>query len=447
MHRVGAGGKLFLPQFVVYKNVYQNNKLNWRNQMKFNKWTLGLAAVGLVSWNSAAVAQDTAAPATVLTSLSSTTLSGYVDTSAQWNLGTGNANTPFYTFGGPSKADGFNLNVVQLSLDKPLDESEWAAGYHVDLWLGPDANTLGTASINSFGGGDFAIRQAYISLRTPVGNGLDWKIGVFDTVIGYESLASVNNPNYTHSYGFTIEPTTHTGILGTYKVSDAVSISAGIANTVGPTINEKAHGPNFSGSTVAESSKTYMGAVALTAPTSWGWIGGSTFSFGVVNGFNDGAAEFGGANQANVYAGLTMNTPVTALKLGASMDFVQVHDAKNVFANPNQDDIDFTGDGTIWDGALYATFQATEKLSFSARGEFLDDSADLVVDTSEFGKARAKIWSGTATAQYDLWKNVITRAEFRWDHGDNGKYFGGQFAGEPDRRNAFLLAAQVIYKF
>jgi len=37
MHRVGAGGKLFLPQFVVYKNVYQNNKLNWRNQMKFNK--------------------------------------------------------------------------------------------------------------------------------------------------------------------------------------------------------------------------------------------------------------------------------------------------------------------------------------------------------------------------------------------------------------------------
>ena len=61
--------------------------------MKFNKWTLGLAAVGLVSWNSAALADD-AAPAMVLTSLSSTTLSGYVDTSAQWNMGTGNANTP-----------------------------------------------------------------------------------------------------------------------------------------------------------------------------------------------------------------------------------------------------------------------------------------------------------------------------------------------------------------
>src|SRR5215475_3153118 len=100
---------------------------------------------------------------TVLTALSSTTLSGYVDTSAQWNLGTGNANNPPYSFGGAGKADGFNLNVVQLSLDRPLDESEWAAGYHVDLWMGPDANALETQSINSLGGADFAIRQAYVA--------------------------------------------------------------------------------------------------------------------------------------------------------------------------------------------------------------------------------------------------------------------------------------------
>src|ERR1051325_1279476 len=171
--------------------------------MKFNKWTVGLAAVGLVSLSSAVKAEDTTS--TVLTSLSSTTLSGYVDTSAQWNLGTGNLNNPPYAFGGASKADGFNLNVVQISLDKPLDEAPWAAGYHVDLWFGPDANALGSQSSGT--AADLAIRQAYVSMRTPVGNGIDWKLGVFDTVIGYESLASPNNPNYTRSYGFTIEPT------------------------------------------------------------------------------------------------------------------------------------------------------------------------------------------------------------------------------------------------
>lgn len=418
--------------------------------MKFNKWTIGLLAVGLVSLNSAANADDNTS-STVLTGLSSTTLSGYVDTSAQWNMGTGNANNPNYSFGGASKADGFNLNVVQLSLDKPLDESEWAAGYHVDLWLGPDANALNSQSSGvSFGPGsgtDFAIRQAYVSLRMPVGNGLDWKIGVFDTVIGYESLSSPNNPNYTHSYGFTIEPTTHTGILATYKVNDMINISGGVANTFGPTINEKAQGPNSSlgGSGAAESYKTYMAAIALAAPSSWGWVGGSTLSAGIVNGFNSAAGEFGGGGQTSFYAGLTMNTPINALKLGSSLDYVTVHDSAATFANGFNDA--FTGDGTAWAAALYASFQATEKLSVNARGEFLDDSAGIVGDASAIGLNREKIWAFTGTAQYDLWKNVITRAEFRWDHGDNGQFFGGTASGAPNRKNAYMLAAQVIYKF
>src|SRR5207247_8698329 len=176
--------------------------------MKFNQWTIGLAAAGVVSLASAARAEEKAS--SVMTALSSTTLSGYVDTSAQWNFGTGNANNPDYKFGGSSKADGFNLNVVQLRIEKPLDEAEWAAGYRVDLWAGPDANTLGTQSVLAAGSGDFAIRQAYVALRMPVGNGTDWKMGVFDSIIGYESVESGNNPNYTRSFGHSIEPQTHT---------------------------------------------------------------------------------------------------------------------------------------------------------------------------------------------------------------------------------------------
>src|SRR3974377_1645075 len=154
--------------------------------MKFNKWTVALAAVGVVSMVSAAKAEEKASP--VMTALSSTTISGYVDTSAQWNPGTGNANLPPYRFGGTSKADGFNLDVIQLRIDKPLDEQDWAAGYRADLWFGPDANTLATSSI--FGGNtsDFAIRQAYVALRAPIGTGLDFKMGVFDRIIGSESF-------------------------------------------------------------------------------------------------------------------------------------------------------------------------------------------------------------------------------------------------------------------
>src|SRR5215831_8734933 len=131
-----------------------------RNQMKFNKWTVGLAAVGLVSLTSAARADEKAS--VMQTALTGTSLSGYVDTSAQWNFGTGNVNLPPYKFGGPGKADGFNLNVVQLRIEKPLDEAEWAAGYRVDLWAGPDADTLATQSTLATGSSDFAVRQAYV---------------------------------------------------------------------------------------------------------------------------------------------------------------------------------------------------------------------------------------------------------------------------------------------
>jgi hypothetical protein len=400
--------------------------------MKFNKWTLGLAAVGVVSLASAAKAEEKAN--LVQTALSATTLSGYVDTSAQWNIGTGNARLPDYKFGGASKADGFNLDVVQLRIEKPLDESEWAAGYRVDLWAGPDANVLGTQSINSVGGADFAIRQAYVALRMPLGNGLDWKIGVFDSIIGYESVESPNNPNYTRSYGHSIEPQTHTGVLASYRFTDMISVSAGIANTMGPIINDRAQGPNTSANTMAESYKTYMGSVAVTMPDNMGFMSGSTLYAGVVNGFSSGA---GGA-QLNWYAGGTLATPVTGLRLGASFDYLDVRQSH----------------GETWSVAAYASIQATEKLSFHARAEYLRDRGDQKFFTTDATDPTAstnpdRTMALTATAQYDLWKNVISRVELRWDHSLSGVgVWGGTdstIAGT--QKNEVMVAANIIYKF
>src|SRR5260221_1433888 len=237
-HRSGARGK---PVLFLKCTIRSGKKLAKISEelMKFNKWTVGLAAVGVVSLASAARAEEKVS--TVMTALSSTTLSGYVDTSAQWNFATGNSHLPDYKFGGSSKADGFNLDVIQLRIEKPLDETDWAAGYRVDLWAGPDANVLNTQSTGSGTGHDFAIRQAYVALRMPCGNGIDWKVGVFDSIIGYESVESGNNPNYTRSFGHSIEPQTHTGVLASYRFNDMISASAGIANTIGPTINDRSN--------------------------------------------------------------------------------------------------------------------------------------------------------------------------------------------------------------
>ena len=282
--------------------------------MKFNKWTVGLAAAGIVTLPSLLKADPVEM---VKTAAADTTLTGYVDVSAQWNIGTqkggveGNPPNfyPPYAFGGASKADGFNLNVVDIALDKPLDESPWAAGYHVELWFGPDANTLNTSSYG-YSFQDFAIRQAYVALRTPLGNGIDWKMGVFDSPLGYESTSSPNNPNFTRSYGYTIEPTELTGLMGTYKICDGATFSAGVANTIDAVINERNQGGK------KEDTKAYFGSLTLTAPESWGWINGSSLSVGYIHGFSTtGTAGFGGTgNISHLYAGGTIGNTGSRLE-------------------------------------------------------------------------------------------------------------------------------------
>ena len=139
--------------------------------MKFNKWTVGLAAGGVVSLASVVQADEAQKPMSQLqTAVSSTVLSGFVDTSIIWKPGTGDANLPGRAFDGVGKLDGFNLNLVDVTLEKPLSEDQWAAGYRVDLLFGPDAvgynvsvGNNGILSNNS----DFGIRQAYVSLRVP----------------------------------------------------------------------------------------------------------------------------------------------------------------------------------------------------------------------------------------------------------------------------------------
>jgi hypothetical protein len=401
--------------------------------MKFNKWTLGLAAAGIVTLPSLTQATS---PVMVQTVAENTTLTGYVDTSAQWNSGNGNGNNAPIAFNGENKADGFNLNVVDIALDKPLDETPWAAGYHAELWLGPDANTLATQSNGNQA--DFAIRQAYVALRTPIGNGIDWKIGVFDTILGYESTSSPNNPNFTRSYGYTIEPTTATGFLATYKFCDEVSASAGIANTMGPQINQRnTFGQN-------EQTKAYMGSITVTAPQNWGWLAGSSMTAALMHGWTPSTMPAEGTfpgDITSVYAGVTLSTPVTGLKVGAAFDYRHVDDSSQFLVDES--------DGDTFVYGLYASYQATEKLSLHVRGELMIDKATQFQDTSDLSGSpnTYKSYELTLTAQYDLWKNVLSRVEFRWDHADTSKYYGGSSVGSPVQNQAWMLAANVIYKF
>lgn len=384
--------------------------------MKFNKWTLGLAAVGAVSLTSA-VRADEAKIIPLQTALSNTTISGYVDTAVQYNAGNVAAVGDTFVPAGTStaKVDSFSLNDIDVAIDHPLDSTPWAAGYHIDLNWGTDAITY-------YGN----VRQAYVALSTPVGNGIQWKMGLQDDIIGYEGNTDSANPNYTRSIGYFLEPTTLLGLVGSYQINSLITVQGGIAE-------------NFTGvsggysSDHEVSSKSFVGSVALTAPDSWGWVKGATLNAGLVENVYKGGAD-------NYYLGLTMPTPWSPLKVGASFDLLSLADGAGL-ANEHND--------SGWVVGLYGNYQATDKLSFNLRGEYFDLTGATTPESNsplvDYSGSNGRGEELTATVQYNLWANVTSRAEVRWDHADSGVDFYG--AGDSNTANSYILALNVIYTF
>ena len=367
-----------------------------------------------------AVRADEAKLSQVQTALSATTLSGYVDVAAQYNLGDANrgaTETPVTYAGGNGVVDGFSVNDVDIALDKPLDDSPWASGYHIEFNAGQDAinDTAGFgAGAAAAAGTSAGIRQAYVTLRTPVGSGITWKFGAFDGITGYEGNTGYANPNYTRSYGWAINPASQVGLLGSYTVCSTVSVQAGIVN------RDNASSNGFG--TPPVSSKSYVALVSLTAPDSWGWIKGSALNFGTIQTFD----TYG---QNNYTVSLTLNTPVTGLKGGLAYDRVQ---ALSSFTGG------FGQDGEVF--GVYATYQQTDKLSYNLRGEYVNFPTGNNNGIA-FGTDGEEV---TFDVEYDLWANVTSRVEARWDHDEHA---GNGTFNNNETQNAFLLALNLVYKF
>jgi hypothetical protein len=393
--------------------------------MKVNKWTTGLAAAGVVSLASAAQAGD--ANETVMTAVSSTTLSGYVSVSALWNPGTGNAAVPGQPFrGGTALAqDSFAADVFSLSVSKPQDESEWAAGYNTQLWFA-ETSGAGTAPGLSIGGA-IQLKNANIDLRLPVGNGIDLKVGIFDAIIGYESSDYNANPNYTRNYGWFLEPTTHEGVLASYAVNDLLSVSAGIANSYNPTVGGVAN--------PAESQKAYMASAALTAPDSAGFLAGGSLYVGVVDGINAAGGGTTG-DTTSIYVGATLPTPIEGLAVGIGWDYRMEN-------GPNSSGTGVAGATSgAWASALagYLSYDVTEKIAAHYRIDWAKGTDNTF--GADANGTEDKLLSNTITLDYKAWENVISRLEVRWDHSLDAQYRYGVAD-----RNDIAIIGNFIYQF
>jgi hypothetical protein len=106
--------------------------------------------------------------------------------------------------------------------------------------------------------------------------------------------------------------------------------------------------------------------------------------------------------------------------------------------------------------AGYLSYKISDKATISGRAEYANgQSLGALADADNFFYAGgtpanplSKVFALTGTFEYDLWANVMSRIEARWDHSmSGGNAFGGTDVGGPTSSNEILLAANIIYKF
>ena len=136
--------------------------------------------------------------------------------------------------------DEFLLNQIGWVIEKPLREDQFDIGFMMRYFAGADA-ALGApkggidSSPNPHFGQDF--RDLYLSMHLPVltDNGVDFKIGRMNTIIGYNGFLAPYRPFYSSDYQFFyLQDGAFTGFLLDFKVSSRLSIWSGMtlgANT------------------------------------------------------------------------------------------------------------------------------------------------------------------------------------------------------------------------
>jgi hypothetical protein len=438
-------------------------------------------------------------------------LSGYVDTSYLVNLrghdgsfpiagatGTGDAagNATQTQFGGlrvfDYQQDEFVLNAVKITLEKDKDDSDFPAGFRVDLMYGVDAQILANRRnfVVASGAGDFAqdiehdselfVEQAYVNLGLPLGDGVDVKVGKMVTLVGYEVIESPANANFSRSIAFGLAPFTQTGVTFGYNINEYVTTTVGLINGYDNDGNDATGlfaGLSGGGNANTEFSGVYR---VDTRSPDWSW---GTFNLGVSGLFgNDSTLDSATGAGAIANPGVTPwdnSTWITVTDVAGTWSRVAGHEplslgfewllrnqhfrrmsaAGTSFQDNNQDDMTT---------ALYAKYQLTDWFYLAGRGEYASLDGRTALGTGIWshqsqnsvnfagnagGTSQISVWAGTLTAGFNVWKDTLVRLEYRHDEvaGHQNGFINAQSLlanGAPQIRSGQdTIAVNVAYSF
>jgi hypothetical protein len=356
---------------------------------------------------------------------------GYVENSYVFNLsGAGRHKTNALRFYDADEE--YTFNAAEISARKDPTEAH-PFGFGLVITGGVDSqknHSLGIFRSADDGPPNFRntpkvdLAEAYVAYRVPVGQGLTLKAGKWATLIGYEVYENPKNLNFSRTFLYTLgTPYFHTGLLATYPVASWLSVTAGFTNGWD-------NADNNNGDLRPTGTFAFTPTKTLTASVNW-FVGPE----------QNRNLDNGRGNTRYIVDNTIVYTGIEKLTLAVNFDIAGEEREPNLVAAG-------VGDThASWGGvAGYASYQWTGAFRTALRLEYFKDADGVRNGIRPAGK-ELNLFEITATAEYKIWRGLMTRFEYRHDAADH-KVFSVRSPGPaPTARTQDTISIALYYVF
>jgi hypothetical protein len=297
-----------------------------------------------------------------------------------------------------------SIDAAKLEIGRPASEPG-KVGFQFDLLFGQNANIQAglapPADMNSTPNGissdqEIFLQQAFASYNA---NGIELKLGKFETLLGYELFDTDANTNITQGVLFTFAiPAFHTGLLTGGAFSEELTWNAGFVN-------------GFNNTRESGDAKAFMGRIGYAKGPALIALSSFIGTLGETRMLSSGQVVGDNKRDTQIYDLILEYKPTDRFKTWANLDV-------------GRTDSDGGTNPKFWGLALGTKLQLSPKLYLAVRGEYMKDN-----EGSRFGPLGTAIgaittpdsldnidvYTGTVTLGYQLGPGLLARLEYRHD--------------------------------
>ncbi len=329
----------------------------------------------------------------------------------------------------------FRPNLAQFVVDREAKTGNVMdrVGFRLKANVGRDSAFIGGTNLSELDQwADF--QEFYLQYLIPQGNGIYVKVGQMNTLIGYETVESPYNANYSRSWLFGLgQPFTTRGVRVSYRFNNRVWAALGVINRINGNLLTNATTPWIESSvTLTLSDHVKLTLYGFTGPG----IGPNKVSWG-----------------NNLLGGGFLSVQATT-RMSVVLEGFYASIANSSLVQP--------GTHERWGGvAGYLIYDFSERWGIRFRSELFEDSGGFfscrgttayqpqanvcfgATSTTPAPPVSQTLWETTTTFQFKPVSWLITRLEYRYDKSDHHLFQIGERAASYQS----TLSLEAIYLF